>query len=213
MELGLSADRRLIHDLAETQSANNVFCEIIRGLKHGGSAEEPKLYKPAMIDCVLDGIESGEVTENRILFDWIAPKCIDKLQQLGQPVTEKQVAYPFFHLTTDLFWMLAYENVLNIITESPSPGEIRDKVRHAVIKPTFWRLFTDEVTRGEIRKALRDAWWPESSDDDVKMAFERFRKSPVEQFRIALRRHRAAQLRELLADPSTIDLDTFNREA
>lgn len=43
-------------------------------------------------------------------------------------------------------------------------------------------------------------------------AFAMFHKTPTEQLRVRLRRERAVQLRELLADFENMDLDRFNRE-
>src|SRR5437870_8219642 len=43
-------------------------------------------------------------------------------------------------------------------------------------------------------------------------AFARFRDDPLEQFRVRLKRQRAAQLRQLLADPGSLTVATFNRE-
>lgn len=47
---------------------------------------------------------------------------------------------------------------------------------------------------------------------DLAGAFEEFRSSEIERFRVKVRRVRAKQLRELLRDPETLTLDIFNRE-
>ena len=52
---------------------------------------------------------------------------------------------------------------------------------------------------------------PELSEDVVK-AYDEFRSSELEQFHVWIRRQRAEQLRELLAQPSRLDLETFNHE-
>jgi MoxR-like ATPase len=46
----------------------------------------------------------------------------------------------------------------------------------------------------------------------VKAAFEKFKKDPSEICRVKLRRYRTQQLREILADPEKVDVNTFNRE-
>ncbi len=47
---------------------------------------------------------------------------------------------------------------------------------------------------------------------EFKRAFAAFRASPSERFYVSLRRHRAAQIRELLANPASIDLATFDAD-
>lgn len=46
----------------------------------------------------------------------------------------------------------------------------------------------------------------------LRKQFELFHNSEVERFRVNLRRTRAGQVRQLLADPETVDLALFNRE-
>ncbi|PLS82253.1 MAG: hypothetical protein CYG60_24860, partial [Actinobacteria bacterium] len=46
----------------------------------------------------------------------------------------------------------------------------------------------------------------------LKEAFASFRQEPFERFVVKLRRTRAQELRKLLSDPDSIDLDEFNRE-
>ncbi len=46
----------------------------------------------------------------------------------------------------------------------------------------------------------------------LRPVFERFKQDPGSRLTVRMRRERARQLRELLADPEAVDLDTFNRE-
>jgi predicted restriction endonuclease len=71
------------------------------------SSGAPKLYKPIMVACVIEGVASGELKENKIPFDWVAPKFIQKMAALGEKVGESEAVMSFFHLTGDLFWMLS----------------------------------------------------------------------------------------------------------
>ncbi|MBB3205164.1 putative restriction endonuclease [Rhodopirellula rubra] len=59
-----------------------------------------------------------------------------------------------------------------------------------------------------------EAICPRTATHGVSLAeaFSLFHKSPIEQLRVRLRRERAAQLREVLADWNDVTLDEFNRE-
>ena len=48
--------------------------------------------------------------------------------------------------------------------------------------------------------------------DSLKEQYQQFLNDPLQQLRVKVRRYRAAQLRQLLANPDTIDLSAFNRE-
>lgn len=47
---------------------------------------------------------------------------------------------------------------------------------------------------------------------EIKRVFAAFRASPSERFYVTLRRHRAAQIRELLSNPAAVDLATFDAD-
>ena len=118
------------------------------------------LYKPAMVACIVDAIGSGELAENKIDFDWIAPRFLNRMKLLSLEATEHNAAMPFFHLTGDIFWMLCYHDTANIINSgSARPGTIRSRVRHAIIKDTFWRILQKKEYRNKIKLALEERWF------------------------------------------------------
>jgi MoxR-like ATPase len=48
--------------------------------------------------------------------------------------------------------------------------------------------------------------------DALRKAFKEFKQEPLFQLQVKIRRHRSAELQQLLANPDAIDLATFNRE-
>ena len=50
------------------------------------------------------------------------------------------------------------------------------------------------------------------TDDTLKEAFANFQQDPLNNFKVHVRRVRAAQLRSLLSNPASIDLNTFQNE-
>jgi MoxR-like ATPase len=158
--LALSADTSNILDVSDPERSLNLFCEILRGLRVDESSGHPKLYKPAMMACVFDGIRKRELRENQISFDWIAPRFIEKMAGYGEQVGEREAAMPFFHLTGDLFWMLSYRNLTQLVSDgSEGPAAVRDKVSHASIKDTFWDILQNPQYLEQAETALAAKWW------------------------------------------------------
>jgi AAA domain (dynein-related subfamily) len=161
--LALSADHNTILDVSKPERSLNLFCEVLVRLRVDESSGSPKLYKPAMMACVFDGIRRRELTENNISFDWIAPRFIEKMAGLEEQISEREAAMPFFHLTGDLFWMLSYRNLTELVSDgSEGPAALRAKVSHASIKDTFWDLLQNPQYLEQAERALATKWWPAS---------------------------------------------------
>jgi energy-coupling factor transporter ATP-binding protein EcfA2 len=164
----LEPDKRIIVFIDDESKALDLFCEILKELHVDESSGKPSLYKPAMIACVIEGVASGELKENKIPFDWLAPKFIAKMASLGQEVGAGEAVMPFFHLTGDLFWMLSYKDLNQLVDGGhEGPKAIRDKVAYATIKDTFWPLLQSPQNREKLMKTLSDQWWPQATSADL----------------------------------------------
>lgn len=148
--LALTGDQKRIAFLSDSVIRLQNLCEVLTAMNRS----QP-LYKPAMILCVLDGIDSGALSSNKITFDWIAPRFIALLKSLGKTLTEQQAAQPFYHLSNDLFWLHAVQN-RNDLMESGSegPNAARNKIKYALLKDTYWNLLQDPVARTTVRHQL-----------------------------------------------------------
>jgi MoxR-like ATPase len=159
--LALSADKSNILDVTNPERALQVFSDTLKTLRVDVSSGQPKLYKPAMVACVLEGIRNRELTENKIPFDWIAPPFLEKMAVLGEQISEREAAMPFFHLTNDLFWMLSYRDLSQLVSDgSDGPAAMRTKVSHASIKDTFWDMLQNPDHLEQAERALAAKWWP-----------------------------------------------------
>ena len=80
---------------------------------------------------------------------------------LGEQISEREAAMPFFHLTSDLFWMLSYRDLTQLVSDgSEGPAAIRTKVSHASIKDTFWDMLQNPQYLEQAERALATKWWP-----------------------------------------------------
>lgn len=152
-ELGLSSNGQEVAYLPDHNAATDHFIERISAIA------SPKLYKPLILALVVEAISSGDLTENRITFDWIAPKFLDRCSQLGLHVGEQQVAEGFGRLTNDLFWMLAHHDPMkSMSSDKPTPAQIRSLVSHATIKEPYWRALQKEENRKRVLDAISEKW-------------------------------------------------------
>lgn len=159
---GLTYDKKTILDLSNDETALDNFCDIVTHLNVNNTDGKPTLYKPAMIACVIESIKSGELEENKVKFDWVVPRFIEKMKLLGVDATEENAAMPFFHLTGDQFWMLCYRDTSKIIeTGTAKSGPIRSRVRHAIIKDTYWNVLQDPEKCEIALNKLAKKWWPD----------------------------------------------------
>jgi hypothetical protein len=218
IELGLTPDRKDVLDLSDDTKAMENFSRLLSCLIVNRSSGPPKLYKPALMACAIEGVLAGELLENRITFDWVLPRFLDKMKGLGQEVGAQQAAYAYYSLSNELFWMLCYHDPRLFIPKSSdaSPGTIKDRVRHAILKDTYWRLLTNKDHCRELLQALRSTWWesavPGSNDGPLQAAFDNFRNDPRCRLQVKVRRIRAAQIRAMAQSPGTMTLDQFQRE-
>ena len=157
-ELGLSVDRKEALLFNEEQKALTHFCELLKNLNVDTSSGEPKLYKPLMLACMIEGIDSGEIKGNKIVFDSLLPRFLSKIKEFDSNAGPTQAAYAFFHLTNELFWMLCYKNPQDRIVEPPSPSKIREKVSHATLKETYWRALMNNKNRQQALNVLAEHW-------------------------------------------------------
>jgi MoxR-like ATPase len=173
--LAFSADRAQVVEVADDATATHLLGEYVTALRVDRSTGSEKLFKPAMLACVIDGIETAALTDNRITFDWVLPRFVEKMKQLGEVVTPRQAAYPFVHLTSDLLWMLCYQHPGEAVglKEDPSPASIRQAVRYAILKDPFWSALQVKANRDEVLRRLGERWWPLGAPERYFILYQR----------------------------------------
>lgn len=172
--LALSGDHQSVVYAGNNPARLACFIEAIDAM----NMQHP-LYKPAMLLCVVDGIEDGDLVDNRIAFDWIAPRFITRLKSLGHDVTERQAAQPFYHLSGELFWLHAVQDPKDLMRDGgDGPAAARSKIKYALIKDTFWNLLQDPASRAAVRRRLEDLMRPPILIESIlPMAEEAVRKT------------------------------------
>lgn len=131
----------------------------------GERLESP--YKPALLLAVLEGVEEGNIRDNRVA---LTPELVAAFKascQLLSPGPEYAACpfqLPFFHLQGDGFWHLharpGRELVLTSSNSVRSFGHLRDVVAYAALDPALRELVQQPVTREAMRQALLARYFP-----------------------------------------------------
>lgn len=158
-DIGLSIDRKEALTIDSDKSATDHLITLIEGLA------SPQLYKPVILALVVESIGTGSLTENRIEFDWVVPRFVERMHEHGREVTEQQAAEGYGRLAGDLFWLLAHRDPrTSVSADKPTASQIRDRITHAVIKEPYWHALQNAGQRKRVLAALARKWWPDMTE-------------------------------------------------
>ena len=121
----------------------------LTNLKLGkGPTGKPAPHKPIMLLCLLDLIDSGELTGPLVAFDvHLTQRFRDywSLVAARQP-SAPDMALPFHHLSSDGVW--------RTLTADGAPSAARATTRLCEVVPELWAELQDAGFRLAVRKAL-----------------------------------------------------------
>jgi len=107
------------------------FAQLRRG---GGSTLGPAPHKPILLLAVIQGIQDGWISENKIR---LSPELVGAFRSLwNQLVTTEHsplVAQPYFHMRSEGFWdhvpCFGYENWAEVTKKCNSLGDVPQIVK------------------------------------------------------------------------------------
>jgi hypothetical protein len=174
-ELGLAEQRKKVVLLNSPEKTSKNLVELLEEMS------SPQLYKPMIVALVVHAIAKGELTENRISFDWLLPKFIEKFKEADREVTDQQLAEGFGRLAGDFFWLLANLEVSQPLSiDQPTPTQIRQRVHHAVLKEPYWQALQSSQCRNDVLSTIKRKW-------NIQMDIEPAKPNP-EKISVALER-------------------------
>ena len=124
-------------------------------------------HKQIMLLSVMDLIEAGFITSNKIEFSEMLEERFKsnwKRYVKTDSVFKPNAGTPFWHLNYEPFWRLVPfsggDDTIEMLSKSNpySAGTIRKFIRHAEIDNELFLLMKDERCREELRKNLRNYW-------------------------------------------------------
>lgn len=133
---------------------------------HGwdGRTREQAPHKPFLLLSILDGIEQGWITDNRVE---LSQDLIDTFFTYWNAVMDDDrsttIALPFYHMKSEPFWELEYKAGEKEYSSSPSLGGLKERVAYAVVDPELYSLMNDPAGREKIRQLLAGHYFSEET--------------------------------------------------
>ena len=134
---------------------SNLHCNKMKG--------EVAPHKPIMLLSVMDLIEAGFITSNKIEFSEMLEERFKsnwKRYVKTYSVFKPNAGTPFWHLSYDPFWHLVpfcggEETLAQLKKSNPySSGTIRKNIRYAEIDSELFELMKDVVGRKELKQCI-----------------------------------------------------------
>lgn len=129
----------------------------ISDLRRGGSKDDPKPHKLLMLLAVIDLLDEGKITENRIYFNEAVIQSFERNFRHYSSVDDWcQPGPPFFHLRSSDFWFHRVktgreEQYAKLTTSGGGTKRILDNIEYAYFSADAWRALTESHTRGKLR--------------------------------------------------------------
>lgn len=121
--------------------------------KRGNGRGKTINAKPIFLIAIFDQIEKGVLINNKIFFDSCLKECYEKYYSKFEPEMNITPFYkPFFHLQTDGFWHIVFENESQI--KSPSAKYLRENIKYASLDNALWDLLQHAEYRNTLREAI-----------------------------------------------------------
>lgn len=154
-DLGLMPDRQTAIVFENDDARADNFIALVK------SIHAVTLYKPVILTLVIEAIRDGDLSENRIAFDWLLPRFVARMRAHGKEVGEQQLAEGFGRLASDLFWMLAHHNTSSLLDVSaPTAAKIRERLSHARLQEAYWQMLQDADCQSKVLDQIKLKWWP-----------------------------------------------------
>ena len=131
-----------------------------------------KLYKPALLLAVIEGIELGTILNRRI---YITPELITSFRRqliaLGatKSYQARNFAYPFYHLSNESFWQLKEKPDKKIILTASNSisglSQLSEAVDYAQLDINLWEVLVSSSNRSGLRSALLAKYGMDTESD------------------------------------------------
>ncbi len=130
-------------------------------------------HKPVLLLAVIDSIEKGDITENKI---FITPELVSLFKYNWSLLVDSDAfvpnfALPFYHLKTEKFWHLktvfGKEIELTSSNSIKSFSYLKGAIDYAFLDDKLFQELLDETLRNYYRQVLLD-WFPHTKHQYIK---------------------------------------------
>ncbi|MCC5907959.1 MAG: HNH endonuclease [Balneolaceae bacterium] len=153
-------------------------------------------HKPFLLLAILDGVEQGWITNNRIE---LSQSLIETFFEYWNRMMGKDrittISIPFYHMQSEPFWKLVYKSGKEEYKSSPSLGGLTDRIKYAELSNEIFDLIYEPAGRNAIRSLLIRTYF---SDDAG------YRVAEISDFNLQAYTY-SVQLEAFAAEPFRID--------
>lgn len=130
------------------------------GLRINNSQGRPSPHKIALLQAVIDLIQDGRITDNRIYFDnELRNAFSEKFVALANEGDRDNPTLPFFHLRSEPFWHLVVipgaEEEYETLTTINGPGQLSRTIAYAYLDDALFELLTFSTSRKLLSESLQ----------------------------------------------------------
>lgn len=134
---------------------DNYYRTALQQIKRGnskGSVSNAKIY---FVLSVMDRMEHGTLTENKIMFDEASCKCYEQQCNLHSDIITPFVK-PYFHLSSSVFYHIKWKDGITIrsYAKTPSSKFIKENAGYAYLDEALWNLLKEKNKRDEFRQLI-----------------------------------------------------------
>jgi len=169
------------------------FLKKFSRLKLGHSKGAPAPHKPILLLSIIQGIEAGEIIENRI---YITPELVSRFKDLFRVFGGSFVAnfsLPFYHLKSSGFWHLqthpGKEILLTKSLSIRSFAHLKEVVAYASLDDVLFALLLQPDARDALKQCLLQTYfWKQQMPLSLSYSlFEEVRTEILEESPVAYR--------------------------
>jgi predicted restriction endonuclease len=134
------------------------YLEKLASLKVDRSSGHPKPHKICLLLAVIDLIEQGIITANRIVLDDALQNAFSaQFAKLKQGNDQDDISKPFYHLKSEGFWHFHYLPGGEIhlkAHKAPSKTKLKNLIDYVSLDPALFQAFSHKTHRGQCQDAL-----------------------------------------------------------
>lgn len=152
------------------------YCESFENLHTNRTEEHGNApHKPLLLLSIIDLIEQGVITENKIFVSDELINTFNKywnsLYSIQGTLTKYKRAlyYPFFHLKSEGFWHLELKPEFESKNlKIKTTKKLRETVEYASLDERLFELIQDHDCRQELIDTLISVWFSSSTDNSIE---------------------------------------------
>mgnify|MGYP000291579107 CR=1 FL=1 len=181
-------------------------------LRRGTTVYGPAPHKPVLLLAVIQGIDDGWISENRIE---LSPELVGAFKTIWHATVSTPhaplIAQPFFYMRGEEFWHHmpnpGFEKWVQVTRNCQAIGVLHKAVAYAKLNDDLFTLLFSPVTREFLKQALLRTYFPATNweypkeDSYLNVLAQQMRESPGSEY--------AAKIREL---QETLDKNSLEEE-